>query len=63
MMLKLPRMAIVLYNLDLQSEFGFTHCHAPSIDGTDRRKRADCLTPPQGGGVSARSGRVGDAQD
>jgi hypothetical protein len=37
-------------------------CHAPSIDDADGKKRADCLTPPKGGGVSARSGRVGDAQ-
>jgi hypothetical protein len=45
------------------SEFNFPLCPAPSIDDMDRKKRADCLTPPNGGGVSACSVRFGDAQD
>jgi len=35
----------------------------PSIDEADGEKCPDCLTPPKGGGGSARTGRVGDAQD
>ena len=38
-------------------------CPALSIDGADGKKRADCLSPPTGGGVSACSGRNDDAQD
>ena len=40
----------------------FPLCPAPSIDDTAGEKRADCLTPPKGGGVSACSGRIVDAQ-
>jgi len=44
-------------------------CSAPSIDGADGKKRADCLPasggsePADGGGVSAWSVRREDAQD
>ena len=37
-------------------------CLAPSIDAVDGKKRADCLTPPKGGGVSACSDHHGDTQ-
>jgi len=47
----------------LLSSWVYPLCHAPSIDGADGKKHADCLSPLQGGRVSAGSGRFGDAQD
>jgi len=38
-------------------------CPAPSIDGADGKKRADCLSLPTGRRVSASSGRPVDAQE
>ena len=46
-----------------QGILSYPLCHAPSIDDADGKKPADCLTPSQDGGVSAGSGRFGDAQD
>jgi hypothetical protein len=54
-----------LYDLD----FLLSHCLAPSIDGADGKKHADCLSasggfePTDGGGVSACSGSSDEAQD
>ena len=41
----------------------FPFVTGPSIGDSTGIKYADCLTLPNGGGVSACSGRIGDAQD
>jgi hypothetical protein len=41
----------------------FTLCPAPGIDTTGGVSARTCLTPPKGGGVSARADRRGDAQE
>jgi hypothetical protein len=53
--------------MSLENGFGMygffiSHCPAPSIGDAGGNKRADCLSPPKGGRVSACSGRKGDAQ-
>ncbi len=49
--------------LDLLGVQAFLLCPAPSIDAAGGISAGTCLTPPKGGGVSARADRRGDAQD